>query len=122
MLTAVRSEEDRIADLEMGADGVVKAFRAREVVSRVQAVLRRTRDRLREAEPFRSFNDRSGAILPRVSTTPIDLSGEERGEVALRDLEHRVRFLRRKLENSGVGSIEILPGSRYRLAGHLRLG
>ncbi len=43
MLTADGSEEDRIAGLEMGADDyVVKPFSPREVVSRVQAVLRRT--------------------------------------------------------------------------------
>ena len=44
MLTAVGTESDRIAGLEMGADDyVVKPFSPREVVSRVQAVLRRTR-------------------------------------------------------------------------------
>jgi DNA-binding response OmpR family regulator len=43
MLTARRSESDRIAGLEMGADDyVVKPFSPQEVVSRVRAVLRRT--------------------------------------------------------------------------------
>ncbi len=43
MLTARRSETDRIAGLEMGADDyVVKPFSPQEVVSRVRAVLRRT--------------------------------------------------------------------------------
>jgi DNA-binding response OmpR family regulator len=44
MLTARRSETDRIAGLEMGADDyVVKPFSPQELVSRVRAVLRRTR-------------------------------------------------------------------------------
>jgi DNA-binding response OmpR family regulator len=43
MLTARRSETDRIAGLEMGADDyIVKPFSPQEVVSRVRAVLRRT--------------------------------------------------------------------------------
>jgi DNA-binding response OmpR family regulator len=43
MLTARRSETDRIAGLEMGADDyVVKPFSPQELVSRVRAVLRRT--------------------------------------------------------------------------------
>ena len=42
MLTARRSETDRIAGLEMGADDyVVKPFSPQELVSRVRAVLRR---------------------------------------------------------------------------------
>lgn len=44
ILTARRSEADRIAGLEMGADDyVVKPFSPQELVSRVRAVLRRTR-------------------------------------------------------------------------------
>jgi DNA-binding response OmpR family regulator len=43
MLTARRSESDRIAGLEMGADDyIVKPFSPQELVSRVRAVLRRT--------------------------------------------------------------------------------
>jgi DNA-binding response OmpR family regulator len=43
MLTARRTETDRIAGLEMGADDyVVKPFSPQELVSRVRAVLRRT--------------------------------------------------------------------------------
>jgi DNA-binding response OmpR family regulator len=46
MLTARRDESDRIAGLEMGADDyVVKPFSPQELVSRVRAVLRRTRGR-----------------------------------------------------------------------------
>lgn len=44
MLTARREEMDRIAGLEMGADDyIVKPFSPQELVSRVRAVLRRTR-------------------------------------------------------------------------------
>jgi DNA-binding response OmpR family regulator len=44
MLTARREETDRIVGLEMGADDyVVKPFSPQELVSRVRAVLRRTR-------------------------------------------------------------------------------
>lgn len=52
MLTARRSEADRIAGLEMGADDyVVKPFSPQELVSRVRAVLRRTRpERSTDAE------------------------------------------------------------------------
>ena len=47
MLTARREEADRIAGLEMGADDyVVKPFSPQELVSRVRAVLRRTRGSL----------------------------------------------------------------------------
>ena len=45
MLTARREEQDRIAGLEMGADDyVVKPFSPQELVSRVRAVLRRSRN------------------------------------------------------------------------------
>lgn len=44
MLTARRAESDRIAGLEMGADDyMVKPFSPQELVSRVRAVLRRSR-------------------------------------------------------------------------------
>lgn len=44
MLTARREEADRIAGLEMGADDyVIKPFSPQELVSRVRAVLRRSR-------------------------------------------------------------------------------
>lgn len=50
MLTSRREEVDRIAGLEMGADDyVVKPFSPQELVSRVRAVLRRTRPQGSEA-------------------------------------------------------------------------
>ena len=148
MLTAVGTESDRIAGLEMGADDyVVKPFSPREVVSRVQAVLRRTRAGFHDATPFsgasitmqgpffvvslekrqvtvssaelrllRYMLTRDGELLRAEDL--LDLPGEECGRIAPEELDHRVRFLRRKLENSGAGSIEILPGSRYRFQAH----
>jgi DNA-binding response OmpR family regulator len=59
MLTARRDERDRIAGLELGADDyVVKPFSPQELVSRVRAVLRRTRGRAQEAaEQPQRFGD-----------------------------------------------------------------
>ena len=145
MLTAVGTEADRIAGLEMGADDyVVKPFSPREVVSRVQAVLRRLHETPREDPVL--FSDTSitmegpyfvVSLQERQITVShaevrllqylltrngelvsgdelVNIPGEECGSTDREELEHRVRFLRRKLENSGTGSIEILPGSRYR--------
>ena len=48
MLTARRSEDDRVRGLKGGADDyVVKPFSAKELIARVEAVLRRTPDRPR---------------------------------------------------------------------------
>ena len=144
MLTAVGTEEDRIAGLEMGADDyVVKPFSPREVVSRVQTVLRRTRPAHHRLETFsghrvtvqgpyfllslqerqitlsemeiglfRYMLSREGQIM-RVEDFP-HLFGDQRESIARDGLDRCIRFLRRKLENSGAGSIEIFPGSRYR--------
>lgn len=51
MVTSRREEVDRIAGLEMGADDyVVKPFSPQELVSRVRAVLRRTRGAIDNVE------------------------------------------------------------------------
>ena len=51
MLTARREEADRIAGLEMGADDyIVKPFSPQELVSRVRAVLRRSRASIEELD------------------------------------------------------------------------
>ena len=59
MLTARREETDRILGLEMGADDyVVKPFSPRELVSRVKAVLRRSRgSMLTEDDLALAFDD-----------------------------------------------------------------
>jgi len=52
MLTARASENDRVAGLELGADDYVsKPFSPREVVARVQALLRRTSHRAGAVRP-----------------------------------------------------------------------
>jgi DNA-binding response OmpR family regulator len=66
MLTARREEIDRIAGLEMGADDyVVKPFSPQELVSRVRAVLRRSRRELSETENERELTFDGMSIDPR---------------------------------------------------------
>jgi DNA-binding response OmpR family regulator len=58
LVTARREEVDRIAGLEMGADDyVVKPFSPQELVSRVRAVLRRTKNSESGSEGSRMFGD-----------------------------------------------------------------
>jgi two-component system OmpR family response regulator len=53
LLTAVAEEADRVIGLEMGADDyVVKPFNPRELLARIRAVLRRTREVPRERDPL----------------------------------------------------------------------
>jgi DNA-binding response OmpR family regulator len=66
MLTARREEIDRIAGLEMGADDyVVKPFSPQELVSRVRAVLRRSRREQSETENERELTFDGMSIDPR---------------------------------------------------------
>lgn len=76
MLTARREETDRILGLEMGADDyVVKPFSPRELVSRVKAVLRRTRGSVtaRDEQPL-EFADLHIDPVTRL----VEVNGEER--------------------------------------------
>jgi DNA-binding response OmpR family regulator len=62
MLTAKAAEEDRVAGLRMGADDyVVKPFSPRELVARVEAVLRRARG----AADTRLSLDRGRLVIDR---------------------------------------------------------
>jgi DNA-binding response OmpR family regulator len=72
MLTARRDEVDRIAGLEMGADDyIIKPFSPQEVVSRVRAVLRRTKPKPGESgEKPLSFPSMS--IDPQTRLVTID--------------------------------------------------
>jgi DNA-binding response OmpR family regulator len=74
MLTSRREEVDRIAGLEMGADDyVVKPFSPQELVSRVRAVLRRTRPRGSEAvEPIIEIGD----LVIDPNTREVTLAGQ----------------------------------------------
>jgi DNA-binding response OmpR family regulator len=76
MLTARRDEPDRIAGLEMGADDyVVKPFSPQELVSRVRAVLRRTRSSMPgSGEQLLEYGDLK--IDPQ--TRLVEVDGEER--------------------------------------------
>jgi len=76
MLTARRSESDRIAGLEMGADDyVVKPFSPQEVVSRVRAVLRRTysQETIRSEQPL-TYGD----LTIRPATRVVTYEGNEK--------------------------------------------
>ena len=75
MLTARKTEADRIAGLEMGADDyVVKPFSAQELVSRVRAVLRRSVPRTDAPEPRMEFD---GLTIDPAARTVL-VRGEER--------------------------------------------
>ena len=80
MLTARVEESDRLLGLEIGADDyVTKPFSPRELVARVQAVLRRVNARGREDDVFR-FGDLT-IDVPRLAvtrgSTPIDVTATE---------------------------------------------
>lgn len=73
MLTARGEEMDRIAGLKLGADDyVVKPFSARELVARVDALLRRTRAR---PEPLISTS--TGVNLLESTSITLDLDSYE---------------------------------------------
>jgi DNA-binding response OmpR family regulator len=83
ILTARREESDRIAGLEMGADDyVVKPFSPQELVSRVRAVLRRTRPSAEEKRPSSPLTFTGLVINPQtrivqVENQEIDLTSKE---------------------------------------------
>ncbi len=75
MLTARGTDTDRIVGLELGADDyVVKPFNGREVVSRIRAVLRRTRRPARERSPSPATID--GLVIDPAARRA-QLDGEE---------------------------------------------
>jgi len=80
MLTARKEETDRVLGLEMGADDyVVKPFSPRELVSRVKAVLRRTRSSTpAESEQILAF----GELLIDPGTRLVTVEGKERSLTA----------------------------------------
>ena len=85
MLTAKSGEEDRIRGLELGADDyVTKPFSPREVVLRVQAILRRARTEAASAPPPASFGAGELVIdeaqrLATVRGEPVELTPTEWG-------------------------------------------
>lgn len=102
MLTARRDESDRIAGLEMGADDyVVKPFSPQELVSRVRAVLRRTRGHSQEeGEQPLVFADMSispQTRLVRVLDKEITLTAKEFDMLWLLARHPRQVFTRQQL-------------------------
>jgi DNA-binding response OmpR family regulator len=78
MLTARRSEADRIAGLELGADDyVVKPFSPQELVSRVRAVMRRLGREQAEAENERAISFDGLSIDPLSRVVKVDESEVE---------------------------------------------
>lgn len=75
MLTARGDEDDRVQGLELGADDyVVKPFSARELLARVDAVLRRSADRPVAVTTLR-LGDRSVDLARREIVTPDGVRG-----------------------------------------------
>lgn len=90
MLTARTDETDRIIGLEMGADDyLAKPFAARELLARINAVLRRTR-----MLPPNMVVTESGRLLKfgrwRLDTTARHLLDEDETLVALSGAEYRL--------------------------------
>jgi DNA-binding response OmpR family regulator len=75
MVTARGTETDRIAGLEIGADDyVVKPFSAAEVIARIRAVLRRTKQR-EEAPPTAPVT--IGDLTVDLAARRVTLNGDE---------------------------------------------
>src|SRR4051795_1348454 len=74
MLTARGTEMDRIVGLEIGADDyVVKPFSGAEVIARIRAVLRRTRDTSRQG-PLEPVS--IGSLLVDVAARRVSIDGQ----------------------------------------------
>ncbi len=97
ILTARGSEDDRVRGLKMGADDyVVKPFSARELLARVEAVLRRSN------RPVETCTARLGRATIDLNRREIVWSEEERGELSETEssillflLQHRHRAVSR---------------------------
>lgn len=94
MLTAKGEEEDKVRGLELGADDyVTKPFGARELVSRVKAVLRRVTSPVEPQEAVLEIDDRLSVDFNRREAI---VAGER---IKLRPTEYRLLY--HLIENAG---------------------
>lgn len=94
MLTAKGEEEDKVQGLELGADDyVTKPFGARELVSRVKAVLRRVSSLSEPQESVLEIDDRLSVDFNR---REVIVAGER---IKLRPTEYRLLY--HLIENAG---------------------
>ena len=148
MLTALGSEDHRVAGLELGADDyIAKPFSPREVISRVNAVLRRARPQTGVKDLFYQGDliVEDTCLVVTFRGTRLTLSGpeweilrrlaESLGQVVAQEelitllwgqdgliheheLARHVQALKQKLENQYAGLIGTVPGVGYRLTSH----
>ncbi len=94
MLTVRNTEEDKVRGLDLGADDyIVKPFSPRELISRVRAVLRRTRTL---TSPESSILEIDDYLSVDFNTAEVIVEGER---IKLRPTE--LRLLRHLIENAG---------------------
>ncbi|NLE45921.1 MAG: response regulator transcription factor [Chloroflexi bacterium] len=94
MLTVRADEEDKVRGLELGADDyVTKPFGARELVSRVKAVLRRTSGPVSAKEAILQIDDRLSVDF---NSRDVIVNGER---IKLRPTEFRLLY--HLIENAG---------------------
>jgi DNA-binding response OmpR family regulator len=94
MLTVRADEEDKVRGLELGADDyVTKPFGARELVSRVKAVLRRTQSLTKPEEAVLHIDDRLSIDL---NSREVIVEGKR---IKLRPTEFRLLY--HLVENAG---------------------
>ncbi|NLH07162.1 MAG: response regulator transcription factor [Chloroflexi bacterium] len=94
MLTAKGEEEDKVRGLELGADDyVTKPFGARELISRVKAVLRRTHTVIEPSETIIKIDDRLSVDFNK---REVIVEGER---IKLRPTEYRLLY--HLIENAG---------------------
>ena len=146
ILSAKGEENDRVRGLKMGADDyVVKPFSARELLARVDAVLRRTSERKAVTERLevqgREIDLSAGLV--RFQGQETDLSEREVGvlrylfsngqravpreellrhvwgietkNIETRTVDMHIAHLRRKLEDEDQGILQTVRGKGYRL-------
>jgi two-component system OmpR family response regulator len=103
MLTALGEEVDRVVGFEVGADDyLTKPFSPRELLGRIRAVLRRTAQQPRGAEPAEAagyafadwYLDVTARALTHADGTVVALSGAEYRLLSVL-LEHAPRLLTR---------------------------